>query len=58
MLIKCEDERDGIVLARVRDRLADDLLMTEMHAIKHADGQADFPSARGKFSCSVDDFHR
>ncbi len=37
------------VLAGVRDGLPDDLLVAEMHAVKYADGQADFFSARLQF---------
>ena len=42
MPVKSEDERDGVVLAGVGDGLPDDLLVAEMHAVKNADGQADF----------------
>jgi hypothetical protein len=30
------------MLARIGNRLADDLLMSKMHAVKKTDGQADF----------------
>ena len=45
------------VLPRISDGLPDDLLVPKMHAIKHADGKADFPSASGKLSCGVNEFH-
>ena len=34
------------MLPRIGDGLADDLLMTQMHAVKETDGQADFAPAR------------
>ena len=46
MPVKRQHQRDGVVLARVGDGLPDDLLMAEMHAVKHADGQADLAAAR------------
>ncbi len=33
------------MLPRIGDGLPDDLLMAEMHAVKHADGQADLAAA-------------
>jgi hypothetical protein len=45
MLVKRDDHRDGIVLPRIRNRLPDDLLVTEMHAIKHTDSETDFSAA-------------
>src|SRR5258708_37994758 len=45
------------MLPGVGDGLPDDLLMAEMHAVEHADGQADFPSASSQFGCGVDEFH-
>ncbi len=45
MAVKGDDERDRIVLPRVGDGLPDDLLVAEMHAVKHADGQADLAAA-------------
>jgi hypothetical protein len=42
MLVKRDDQGNGFVLAGVIDGLADDLLMPQMHAVKDADGEADF----------------
>ena len=42
MPVERNHQRNGVVLARVGDGLADDLLMAEMDAVKKADGQADF----------------
>ena len=40
--IKSNHERDSIVLTRVANGLANDLLMPEMHAVKKANGQTHF----------------
>jgi hypothetical protein len=45
------------MLPRVGDCLADDLLVTKMHAVKNADGEADLAAAVAKFICGADDFH-
>ena len=45
MFVKRDDERESVVLAGVGDGLPDDLLMPEMHAVKDADGEADFAAA-------------
>ena len=45
MPVKRHRQRNGVVLARIGDGLADDLLMAEMHAVKEADGQADLAAA-------------
>ncbi len=57
MLVKSEDERNRIMLPRVGDGLPDDLLVAEMNAVEHADGQANLAPAGGKFICGVDEFH-
>ena len=45
MPVERDDEREGVVLARVGDGLPDDLLVAEMHAVENADGQADLAAA-------------
>ena len=57
MPVERDHQRDGVVLARVGDGLADDLLMAEVDAVKKADGQADFAAAGLQFICGMDDFH-
>ena len=42
MPVKRQNECDGVVLARVGDGLADDLLMAEMYPVEKADRQANF----------------
>src|SRR6266487_169679 len=51
VLVEGEDQRKGIMLPRVRERLADDLLMAEVHAVEEADGEADFAVAGLKLGC-------
>src|ERR1035438_3106685 len=58
MLVEGDDERHRVMLARVGQRLADDLLVAEMHAVKDTDGQADFVAARIQVVGGVDEFHR
>jgi len=45
------------MLACIGDGLPDDLLVAEMHAIKHADGESDLAAAIAQFVSGVDDFH-
>ena len=42
MFIESDDYRHRAVLPRIGDGLADDLLVTEMDAIKHPNGGAEF----------------
>ena len=56
--VERDHQRNGVVLPRVGDGLADDLLMAEMNAVENADGQADFATAGLQFVCGMDDFHR
>ncbi len=58
MAIKGDDERDGIVLVSVGDRLADDLLVAEMDAVEDANGQTDFAAGGRKFGSGVDGSQR
>ena len=51
------DHRQRVVLARVGNGLPDDLLMAEMHAVEHADGQADLATAVAQLTCGADDVH-
>ena len=48
----------AMMAARVGDGLPDDLLMAEMHAVEHADGQADLAAGLGQFAGGGCDFHR
>jgi len=57
MAIKRDGDGDAFVLARVLDRLPDDLLMAEVNAIKHPDGHAHFARARLQFVGGADDVH-
>ena len=43
--VERDHQRQGVMLPRVGDGLADDLLVTEMDAVKKADGQADLFAA-------------
>ena len=45
MPVEGEHQRNGVVLPRVGDGLADDPLMAEVDAVKNADGQAGFTTA-------------
>jgi hypothetical protein len=45
------------MLARIRDSLPDDLLVAQVHAVKHANGQADLLAAMAQIFCGVDEFH-
>lgn len=45
MAVESDDDRHGLLLLRICDHLANDLLMAEMHAIKDADGDTDLPCA-------------
>ena len=56
--VERDHQRNGVVLTRVGDGLADDLLMTEVDAVKNADGQANLAVAVAKFICTVNDVHR
>ena len=42
MTIEGNDERERVVLLRISDGLADDLLMAEMNTVEHANGESDF----------------
>ena len=55
--IKSNDQCNRFVLARVADGLADNLLVTQMHAIKEADGHANFAARGFQFTRGVDDGH-
>ena len=57
MPVKREHQREGVVLARVGDGLADDLLVAEVDAVKKADGQADLAAAGFQFFGGVNQFH-
>ena len=49
MAIEGDDYRNGLMLARIRDCLPDDLLMPEMDAVEKTDGKADLSPCGFKF---------
>src|SRR5206468_9150965 len=53
VLVEGEDQRERIMLPGVRKRLANDLLMAEMHAVEEADGKADFFTAGFQLGAGV-----
>ena len=55
--VERDDQREAVVLAGVGDGLPDDLLVAEMHAVKHADGETDFAAAVVQFFGGVNDVH-
>jgi hypothetical protein len=57
MPVKREHQRNGVVLPRISDGLPDDLLMTEMNAVKNADGEAGFTAAGLQVFGGMDDLH-
>ena len=54
MTIECNDQRERVVLLRVSDGLANDLLMAEMNAVEHTDGESDFAVGGLKLGGGVD----
>jgi hypothetical protein len=58
MLVKRQHQRNAVVLPRVCDRLAQDLLMPQMYAVKKPDRQANLFAFRIEFVRSVNDIHR
>src|SRR5689334_21167297 len=58
MAIERERDGEGFVLARVRDCLANDLLVAQVSAVENADGQADFAAVGLQFARLPDDLHR
>ena len=58
MPIECDGERQALVLFRIGQGLPNDLLMTEVNAIEHSDGQRDFLSAGLEIICAVERLHR
>ena len=57
MAVKCYDHRQGVMVTSIRNRLTNDLLVTEVNAIKEADADADFATAGSQFFGIVDDVH-
>lgn len=58
VLIEGDDKGKATMLAGVGDGLPDDLLVTEMDAVEHADGEADFAIAVGEAGGAVANLHR
>ena len=58
MTIERDRDGDGFMLPRVLDRLADHLLMAQVHAVEHPDGYADLALAGIQFTGLGDDVHR
>jgi hypothetical protein len=57
MPVERHHQGQRLVLARVGDRLPDDLLVAQMHAVKHANSQADLAGAWIQLVGGMDDFH-
>ena len=57
MAIKCDDDRESVLLSRIGDGLADDLLMPQMDAIKDSDGEASFAPGSVELIGVLDEFH-
>ena len=57
MPVKRHHQPDRLVLFGVAERLPDNLLMPEVHAVKETDGQADLASSRLELLCGLDDSH-
>jgi len=58
VLVEGDDDRQRVMLAGVVDGLPDDLLMAEVDAVKHANGQADLAAAIAEFRSGANFFHR
>ena len=57
MPIERDRQRNSAVLARVRQRLLQNLLMTQVHPVEHADPDAHFASAGIQIGCAMDQLH-
>ena len=57
MPVKGDCESQAIVLARIRERLLEHLLVPQVHPVEHADPQADFASVGMKIGCAMDQLH-
>ncbi len=57
MTIESNDDGNGFMLLRIRDGLADDLLVAEMDAVENSNGDADFKCAGFQFVGGADDIH-
>ena len=57
MAVERDDQRHRFLLPGVGNRLPDDLLVPQVHAVKDTDGQADLSGARLQFVGGVDEFH-
>src|SRR5439155_3625052 len=57
MAVEGDGHGEAYVLPGVLDRLPDDLLMSQVHAIEHADGHAGLARAGLQLACRADDVH-
>ena len=57
MAVEGHDHGERLVLLRIGDGLPNDLLMPQMHAIKHPDGHADAARAGREIGWCAEDFH-
>src|SRR5438876_11356294 len=57
MLVESDGQRGGLMLPGIVDRLADDLLVAQMHAVEKADGQANLATSGPQFGWRVNDLH-
>ncbi len=58
MSVEGDNDGEAFVLTSVGDGLADDLLVAEVDAVKHTDGEGDFARASIEFVGVPEDFHR
>jgi hypothetical protein len=58
MLVKCQSERYAVMLMRVCNRLAQDLLMTQVNAVKKTNREANSFAVRFQLVCGVENVHR
>ncbi len=58
MAIESNDQRKTLVLARIGDRLPDNLLMPQMHPIEKPNRKADLALACVQIFCRMDDIHQ
>lgn len=57
MFVEGDDECFAFVLAGVGKSLPDDLLMSEVYAVKNSDGEADFVAGSGEFTGLLNHLH-
>jgi hypothetical protein len=57
MAIESDNERNTLVLARIGNRLPNNLLMSQMHAIEKPNRKADLAFLGFQIYCRMDDIH-